>query len=110
MTRFTGQIRDNETGNDFFNARYYTSSYGRFMSPDPANAGADITNPQSWNAYAYVLGNPLALVDPSGRSLHDIWGSGNVALHAWLSLAVVAAFAAGLTALAVRTFSRSAVS
>jgi ABC-2 type transport system permease protein len=50
-----------------------------------------------------------ALVDPTGRGLHDIWGMSNVTLEAWLSLAVVAAFAAALTAIAIRTFSRSAV-
>jgi len=65
--KFTGQLRDAETGNDYFNARYYMPTYGRFMSPDPANAGADILNPQSWNGYGYVLGNPLNGVDPSGR-------------------------------------------
>jgi RHS repeat-associated protein len=64
--KFTGQERDSETGMDFFHARYFGAALGRFTSPDPANAGADITNPQSWNAYGYVLGNPLALVDPSG--------------------------------------------
>jgi RHS repeat-associated protein len=64
--KFTGQMRDAETGMDFFHARYFGAALGRFTSPDPGNAGADITNPQSWNAYAYVLGNPLALVDPSG--------------------------------------------
>ena len=50
-----------------------------------------------------------AFVDPSGRSLHDIWGAGNVSVEAWLSLAVVALFAALLTALAIRMFTRSAV-
>jgi RHS repeat-associated protein len=64
--KFTGQMRDAETGMDFFHARYFGAALGRFTSPDPGNAGADITNPQSWNAYGYVLGNPLALVDPSG--------------------------------------------
>jgi len=64
--KFTGQIRDRETGMDFFPARYYASAVGRFLSPDPANAGADATDPQSWNAYAYVRNNPLALVDPLG--------------------------------------------
>ena len=64
--KFTGQLRDTETNEDYFNARYHFAQQMRFMSPDPANAGADITNPQSWNAYAYVLGNPLGMVDPSG--------------------------------------------
>jgi ABC-2 type transport system permease protein len=49
-----------------------------------------------------------ALVDPSGKSLHDIWGMSNVTVEAWLSLAVVAAFAAAFTAIAIRLFSRSA--
>lgn len=40
---------------------------GRWPSPDPAGiAAANPANPQSWNRYAYVLNNPLALVDPSG--------------------------------------------
>ncbi len=64
--RFTGQIRDTETGMDFFNARYYTAPLGRFNSVDPENAGADLGGPQTWNGYAYVIGNPLALTDPSG--------------------------------------------
>jgi len=64
--KFTGQIRDSETGMDFFTARYYASAVGRFTSPDPMNLGADLLDPQSWNAYAYVRNNPLALVDPSG--------------------------------------------
>ena len=63
-----GQERDAETNLDFFQARYLSSGLGRFMSPDPANAGADPTNPQSWNAYAYVSGDPLNTVDPSGMT------------------------------------------
>jgi RHS repeat-associated protein len=31
---FTGKERDAESGNDYFGARYYGSSMGRFMSPD----------------------------------------------------------------------------
>ena len=50
-----------------------------------------------------------ALVDHSGKGLHDIWGISNVTVEAWLSLAVVAAFAALLTFVAIRVFSRSAV-
>jgi len=48
-------------------------------------------------------------VDPSGKGLHDIWGMSNVTLEAWLSVAVVALFAAALTVISVRVFSRSAV-
>jgi hypothetical protein len=48
-------------------------------------------------------------VDPKGSGLHDIWGMSNVTLEAWLSLAVLALFAAALTAISVRAFTRSAV-
>jgi RHS repeat-associated protein len=64
--KFTGYERDGETSLDFAQARYMSAGLGRFMSADPGNAGADFTNPQSWNAYAYVLGNPLNSVDPTG--------------------------------------------
>src|SRR3954467_15264878 len=47
--------------------------------------------PGALTAIAKVL--PLTLmrygfVDPKGTGLHDIWGSGNTTLHAWLSLGV----------------------
>ncbi len=35
-SRSTGKERDAESGNDYFEARYYGSSMGRFMSPDPS--------------------------------------------------------------------------
>jgi RHS repeat-associated protein len=70
----TGKERDTESGNDYFEARYYSSSMGRFMSPDPFvpfNLKKDefqawIGNPQHWNMYAYVLNNPLNHTDPTG--------------------------------------------
>ena len=64
--RFTGQERDDETTLDYFLARYYSGMQGRFGSPDPGNAGANPGDPQSWNGYAYVSGNPLTYTDPSG--------------------------------------------
>jgi len=33
--KFTGKERDTESGIDMFGARYYGSSLGRFMTPDP---------------------------------------------------------------------------
>ncbi len=50
-----------------------------------------------------------AFIDPSGQGLHGIWGMSNVTTEAWLSLAVVAAFAVAMTTIAIRVFSRSAV-
>ena len=49
------------------------------------------------------------LVDPDGSGLNDIWGMSSTTAEAWLSLAVVLAFAAAFAALAVRSFTRSAV-
>jgi len=64
---YTGKERDTESGNDYFGARYYASSMGRFMSPDPLGfLVADGTNPQSWNFYSYALNNPLKYTDPTG--------------------------------------------
>jgi RHS repeat-associated protein len=73
---FTGQIHDGETGNDYFNARYYSNSTGRFLSPDPGwYLQADVKNPQSWNMYSYVLSNPLINTDPDGREC--VWDDGS---------------------------------
>ena len=64
---FTGKERDTESGLDYFGARYYGSSTGRFFSPDPSGLFyADPTNPQSLNLYAYVQNNPLNNVDANG--------------------------------------------
>ena len=72
---FTGQERDGSTAQlNYFHARQYSAAMGMFMQPDPGNAGADITRPQSWNAYAYVLGNPLVYTDPSGMGLSSLLG------------------------------------
>lgn len=64
--KFTGKERDQETGLDYFIARYYSSTQGRFTSVDPMMASAYPGNPQSWSRYTYALNNPLKLVDPSG--------------------------------------------
>jgi hypothetical protein len=36
------------------------------VSPDPGNAGADPSSPQTWNGYSYVSNNPLNATDPTG--------------------------------------------
>lgn len=64
--KFTQKERDNETGLDYFNARYYSSTQGRFTSPDPSLLSVNGFNPQTWNRYLYVLNNPLVYIDPLG--------------------------------------------
>jgi RHS repeat-associated protein len=46
--------------------RYFGSSLGRFMTPDPLLNSGQPWNPQSWNRYAYVENNPLRYTDPTG--------------------------------------------
>src|SRR5580658_10165075 len=66
-SRCPGKERDTESGNDYFGARYYGSSMGRWMSPDPGwMFAANPANPQSLNLYAYVQNSPLTSVDPNG--------------------------------------------
>lgn len=66
--QFTGQQHDAETGLDHFPARYYTSAWGLFTSPDPL--GGDLGYPQSLDKYAYATDNPLTYTDPTGM---DLW-------------------------------------
>ena len=81
-SRYTGKERDTESGLDYFGARYYGSSMGRFMSPDYQDPSdilpftgidpipyADPSNPQSFNLYSYVGNNPMSRTDSDG---HDV--------------------------------------
>jgi RHS repeat-associated protein len=64
--KFTSYERDNETGLDYAEARYYSSGQGRFTSIDPLTASAVIANPQTFNRYSYVTNSPINMIDPSG--------------------------------------------
>ena len=69
---FTGKERDTESGNDYFEARYYSSAMGRFMSPDWSAKEepvpyAKLDSPQTLNLYSYVGNNPLGAVDEDGH-------------------------------------------
>ena len=64
---FTGQTQDTVTGLYDFPFRQQHPVQGRWLVPDPAGlAAVDITNPQTWNRYAYVMNNPLGYIDPLG--------------------------------------------
>ncbi len=71
---FTGQDQNVASGSggsgvyDYL-FRKYDPSAGRWLSPDPYGWNAvDQTTPQSMNRYAYVLNNPMGLIDPVGLS------------------------------------------
>lgn len=74
--KFTQKERDNETGLDYFIARYYASAQGRFTSADNV-AYSKAVDPQTWNQYAYCRNGPLNRADIDGHNwflVHHKWG------------------------------------
>jgi RHS repeat-associated protein len=70
---FTGKESDVESGNDYFEARYYSHDMGRFLTPDwdakPVTVPyASFGDPQTLNLYAYVENGPLNRVDATGHA------------------------------------------
>lgn len=64
--KFATLERDSESGLDHAMFRQYTSTAGRWLSPDPYNGSYDLNNPQSLNRYAYVENSPTGAVDSLG--------------------------------------------
>ena len=63
--RYTGMERDEETGLEYHNARYYMPWLGRWLSCDPLGIGDGV------NVYCYARGNPVSFSDSSGMSTDD---------------------------------------
>jgi RHS repeat-associated protein len=79
--QFTSKERDNETGLDFFGARFFASAQGRFTGADNPGFSRG-TDPQTWNLYSYTANNPLRRMDPNGRDWFQI-GDGYGARFEW---------------------------
>lgn len=78
-SNFTGKFLDEDTGLYYFNARWYDSEIGQFVTEDPARDGV--------NWYAYCNGNPLINIDPDGLIVDSVWdgislGTGVISLVA----------------------------
>ena len=65
------------TGLLYAQHRYYDSARGRFTTPDPSSSGK-ISDPLSWNRYAYVMGDPINKYDPTGL---DSWDPSTNTVH-----------------------------
>jgi len=63
--RFTTYERDSNGGDEAM-MRRYQSYWNRFSQPDPFGGSYNLTDPQSFNRYAYVQNDPATFVDPSG--------------------------------------------
>ena len=69
--QYTGRENDDQslgTGLYYYRARYYSPTLKRFISEDPMGLAEGL------NEYAYVAGNPVGFVDPTGLgSIREWW-------------------------------------
>ena len=79
--KFSDKERDQETGLDYFGARYYSapvrwadghsSGIYRWVTIDPVlDRRRAILDSQLWNMYSFCANNPEKLVDPKGSVLY----------------------------------------
>ena len=79
--KFTGKPVSATTGLYYYYHRWYDSSIGRFISPDPRQG--NLENPQTLDPYVYVADSPLNNNDPSGEFINIIIGAVAGGLIGW---------------------------
>ncbi len=67
--RYRGEQYDADLNLYYFRARYFNPLMGRFLSRDPAEGKT--ADSRTLHRYLYAAGDPVDLIDPSGRSLWD---------------------------------------
>ena len=70
--RYNGKELNEDLGLYDYGARWYDPAVARWTAVDPL---ADIYS--SWSPYNYVMGNPIANIDPDGRSVQNIGVNSN---------------------------------
>jgi len=64
--KFGTYRRDATSGLDYAEQRYYSSEFGRFITPDPYVQSIQLDEPETWNRYAYCGNDPINRIDPHG--------------------------------------------
>ncbi len=64
---FSGKQFDEESGFNYFGARYYNAGIARFVTPDPLSSKYPSLTP-----YHFVSGNPVSLYEVDGRFMKDV--------------------------------------
>ncbi|MEK6278775.1 MAG: RHS repeat-associated core domain-containing protein [Acidobacteriota bacterium] len=72
--KYTPYERDSN-GSDEAMHRRFDATASRFSQPDPYDGSYSMTNPQSFNRYAYVGNDPVNFTDPTG--LYEICTTGS---------------------------------
>lgn len=77
QSTFKGYIYDNETGLYYCQNRYYSPSWGRFISmDDPAQLTQNMEEPLNANLFTYCYNDPVNNIDPNGLSTYSLTGVG----------------------------------
>ncbi len=71
--QYSGKERDANTGLDYFGARYYDASIGRWLSVDPLH--------QDYSPYTYTGDNPVSRVDLNGNYWFGIYSGAAAVLR-----------------------------
>jgi RHS repeat-associated protein len=79
--RFTGKLFDNESGLQYFGARYLSNDLTRFTSVDPVASSLNPSIPQSWNRYHYSRNNPINRTDPNGLDDYQVIDPDSLDFH-----------------------------
>ncbi len=67
---FAGSIRDQSTGLQYMNARFYNPKTARFLTQDTYSGNP--YDPWTQHLYAYCGNNPVSMIDPTGHAYMDV--------------------------------------
>jgi len=90
--RYRGYYWDDEIGMYYLQSRYYNPEWGRFLNADCMIVAGNVLTAS--NMYAYANGNPVMMVDKTGREADwiDAIDWGKVGFYAFVGIGIVVAF------------------